>query len=206
MAAKGIKETNRFNIAKYFSDIPEGKTLISIGILDNLKADAKRIEVINWDTMFDKLIETLLLFRFSRQDKTVNGLFDPNARGPLVSLTQKAKLAYALGLIDKIARNDFEYMHRIRNIFAHSVKASFADTEVVKFVRKLSTAKDQKITAKNSYKFYEKAVGKCVAVYNKISKQEIHRLAMLLSAKKDTKKLPKTTMKRGKLVKRKKQK
>jgi len=174
-------------VQKSLSGILEGKTLISISSLDSLKADAKRIDAINIDTIFDNFIKELLLSHFSQRDKTVEELFDTNIRGPLVSLTHKAKLLYALGLIDKIARKDLEYLHRIRNKFAHSVEASFADTEVVKFVRKLSTAKDQTITAKNSYKFYQRALGKCVISLIETSKQEAYRQAMLLKAKKKTK-------------------
>jgi len=121
IAAKDSKGTNSINIAEYFSGIPAGKTLIDISKLNELQADTKRISAITIDTIFDNYIKKLLLSHFSQRDKAVEELFDTNIRGPLVSLTHKAKLLYALGLIDKIARKDLEYIHRIRNKFAHSV-------------------------------------------------------------------------------------
>ena len=187
MAAKDSKGTNSINIAEYFSGAPEGKMLIDIRSLNELLADTKRVQAINMDTIFDNMVKKLLLSHFSQQGKTVEELFDTNIRGPLVSLTHKAKLLYALGLIDKIARKDLEYIHRIRNKFAHSVEASFADTEVVKCVRKLSAAKDQEITERNSYKFYHKALGKCKKSLIEAFNQEMYRQAMLLEAKKKSK-------------------
>lgn len=187
MAAKDNKGTNSINIAQYFSGIPEGQTLIEISELNELQADTKRISAINIDTIFDSFIKELLLSHFSQRDKTVEELFDTNIRGPLVSLTHKAKLLYALGLIDKIARKDLEYIHRIRNEFAHSVGINFTNTEVVKSVRKLSAAKDQTITAKNSYKFYQRALGKCVKSLIESRRQENLRQAMLQGIKKKTK-------------------
>lgn len=186
MAAKDSKGTNSINIAEYFSGIPEGQTLIEISELNELQADTKRIKVINIDTIFDNIIKELLLSHFSQRDKTVKKLFDPNIGGPLVSLAHKAKLLYALGLIDKIARKDFEYIHKIRNKFAHSVDINFANTEVVKSVRKLSTVKDQTITAKNSYEFYQRALGKCVKSLIESRRQERLRQAVLQGIKKKT--------------------
>ena len=183
MAAKDNKGTNSINIAQYFSGIPEGQTLIGISELNKLQADKKRISAIIIDTIFDSFIKELLLSHFSQRDKTVEELFDTNIRGPLVSLTHKAKLLYALGLIDKIVRKDLEYIHRIRNEFAHSVDINFTNTEVVKSVRKLSAAKDQTITAKNSYKFYQRALGKCVKSLIDSRRQENLRQAMLQGIK-----------------------
>jgi DNA-binding MltR family transcriptional regulator len=191
MAAKGSKGTNRIHYAELFSGITEGIGPIAMSdvmsCIDEMQVDVERINTINMDTIFDNIIKKLLLLHFSQRDKTVKKLFDPNIGGPLVSLTHKARLAYAMGLIDKIALNDLEHIRRIRNIFAHSIEASFADTEVVKFVRKLSTAKDQEITAKNSYKFYRKAVGKCSTSLDEATKQEIYRLSMLREVKKKAK-------------------
>ena len=84
------------------------------------KGDKKRIEALNWDIWFDETLKDLLMSHFSRHDKTVDILFEPN-NGALVSLTNKARLSYALGLIDKTLQNDFEQIHKIRNRYAHMI-------------------------------------------------------------------------------------
>ena len=157
--------------------------MINISILDKLQADVKRVTVIHLDTLLDDCFKKLLILFFSQRDKEVKKLFDPSIGGPLVSLTHKARLAYALGLIDKMALYDLEHIHKIRNEFAHNVEASFAKTKVIKFVGKLSTAKDHKVTAKNSYKFYEKAYDKCYASFIESVIQEIDRQGILPEAK-----------------------
>ena len=148
-------------------------------LMDQLIEDRKRLGVIISDTIFDDSLKTILIMRFSRENKDVKKLFDPSIGGPLVSLTHKARLAYALGLIDKTALNDFEHIHKIRNKFAHSIKASFADTEVLKFVRRLSTAKGRKVTATNSHKFYKSANDKCTTYLKERWQHEIYRQAAM---------------------------
>ena len=177
-------------LAKYaqqlsLSGIPEGKTLIDISSLDGLKADSKRIKVIDGDTFFDVCFKGLLILNFSQRGKEVRKLFDPSIGGPLVSLTHKARLAYALGLIDKTVMNDVVNIHKIRNEFAHSADASFTKTEVIKLVEKLSTADNHKVTARNSYKLYDSASVNCWTSFTEIIKQEVYRQAMLANAKKE---------------------
>lgn len=120
-----------------------------------------RITVLDWDTIFDNFLKYLLMLRFLRRDKAVKKLFEPSIGGPLVSLTHKARLAYALGIIDITALNDFENIHNIRNKFAHNTSMNFSNTEVLKLVKKLSTAKGKKVTAKNSFEFSNSTADKC---------------------------------------------
>ncbi|OHB83054.1 MAG: hypothetical protein A2Z38_11385 [Planctomycetes bacterium RBG_19FT_COMBO_48_8] len=79
-----------------------------------------------------------------------------------INMIQKARLANILGLIDKTVFNDLKQIHEIRNKFGHSFEASFANTEVLTFVKNLSTAKGKEVTTENSYKFYKSAVLECV--------------------------------------------
>lgn len=168
------------------SAISEGKTLIEISSLDELKADAKRVNVIDRDTIFDDCFKNLLLIHFSVQDKEVNKLFEPSIGGPLVSLTHKARLGYALGLIDKTDLKDLEQFHNIRNIFAHNTEASFTEHKVIECVKKLSTAKNHEVTTSNSYKLYNRALDKYwVVSWKEIVKQETYRQAMLAEEKKE---------------------
>jgi len=152
MAAKGSKRPDYSKIAKipeYFPGMGTGKTLIDIHTLDNLRNDSARIGVIIKDTIFDAVLRGILMLYFPQGDEAVKKLFEPSIGGPLVSLTHKARLAYALGLIDKTGLNDFEHIHKIRNEFAHSTEMSFANATVVRYVQKLSTAKGRKVTGKN---------------------------------------------------------
>ena len=177
-------------IAKYtklFSGVLEGKTLVSISSLGSLKADSKRVQVIDGDTLLDVCFKEILTLYFSQSDKNVMKLFEPSIGGPLVSLTHKARLAYALGLIDKTTMNDSEYMHKIRNEFAHSIDASFTKTRVIKLVGKLSTVKNHEVTARNSYRFYNSAIAKCWRSFSETFKQEANRQAMLKEVKKTKK-------------------
>jgi len=148
--------------------------IIDIGEFNKLQKDVKRIGVLNLDTIFDRVLEKFLWFLcFTRpKDKIVEQLFNP-PNGFLVSLTNKAKLAYALGFIDKTVQSDLEQIHRIRNEFAHSAEADFANEEVIKYVRKLSTAKGKRVTKKESYKLYKKATNMCAENLSKVIEQKL---------------------------------
>ena len=118
--------------------------------------DQKRSTVIVVDITFDILLAEIIERTFPRRTKDVQKLVNG------INMIQKARLAYILGLIDKMVLGDLEQMHEIRNKFGHSFEASFTHTKVLKFVRELSTAKGQEVTEKNSYKFYKSAGIKCV--------------------------------------------
>lgn len=118
--------------------------------------DQKRSTVIVVDITFDILLAEIIERTFTRRTKDVQKLMNG------INMIQKARLAYILGLIDKMVLGDLEQMHEIRNKFGHSFEASFTHTKVLKFVRELSTAKGQEVTEKNSHKFYKKALAKCV--------------------------------------------
>lgn len=59
-----------------------------------------------------------------------------NSVGPLHILSNKIKMAYCLGLIDKKNYNNLECIRKIRNKFAHRIfDASFDDTEIMQWCR-----------------------------------------------------------------------
>jgi hypothetical protein len=132
--------------------------------LQNQKHVRTILRYITFDVEF---LPNIIVGTFPQRTKEVEKLMNG------INMVQKARLAYILGLIDKTVQHDLEQLHEVRNIFAHSRSASFANTKVLKFVRKLSTAKGQEVTAKNSYKFYEDAESKCVRHLHDVSaKQE----------------------------------
>jgi DNA-binding MltR family transcriptional regulator len=149
MPAKSSKRLSYSELANKFSKIPgipKDKELIDIDKLKKLEKDKERIGVINWDTAFDQILKEILCVHFSRENKNVTKLFEPAIGGPLVSLTHKARLLYAMGLIDSEALKDLEHIHKIRNEFAHSVETDFSDAKVLKHMKNLSTSKGHKVS------------------------------------------------------------
>ncbi len=185
MAAKESKRADH----DLFSVILEGLETIKGASPDKLFEDKKRVEVITWDAYFDSFLKDSLVMKFSRNDTNVKELFNPNRGGPLGSLRNKARFAYALGLIERTTLKDLEQIHKIRNKFAHSIKINFTDKEIVGFVKNLSTVKDSdNVTAKNSYKYFKSALEKCEECLNKVVVQEgvkyIRRLKRMTKKKK----------------------
>ena len=173
------------NLQKFFDKIPKDVGMrLSYNEWQKVMEDKKRVYVITSDSILDAVLKNLLKIIFSRWNKEVEKLFNPEIGGPLVSLTNKARLAYSLGLIDKTALDDLRQTHNIRNIFAHGIEASFADAEVCKACTKLSTANGRKVTAKNSYKFYQDATNKCLRYISEGTRQEVIRKAMRQEIKK----------------------
>lgn len=164
--------------------VPKDEKLIGIDEYTKLLKDQKRAGVLICDTTCDQRLQYLIHLSFSRRDKEVKKLFEPSIGGPLVSLTHKARLAYALGIIDKTFLKDLEQIHKIRNEFAHGLDTSFASTEVLKHTQKLSTAKGHKVTTTNSYKIFFSAMEKCLGCFHKSRTQEVYRQAMLAKQKK----------------------
>jgi len=57
---------------------------------------------------------------------------------PLNTFSNKSKMAYSLGLIDKKHYNNLEYLRKIRNKFAHRIfDASFDDAKIIGWCKKL---------------------------------------------------------------------
>ena len=119
-----------------------------------------RVRVIEYDCYLNILLETLLKLIFMRWNKEVRNQFNPNAGGSLAYLTQKAKLVYSLGYIDKITLVDLKKISKIRNRFAHNINITFTDAKVCEMVDKLSV-KDSKIISNIKYRIYRRTVDKC---------------------------------------------
>lgn len=181
MATKKNKDPDYSKIAKLIEKAlgkNSDKQLIDKKELQKLKNDKRRIDVINADVILDGALKNLFCeLHFSKKDKQVDKLFEPSIGGPLVSLTHKARLAYALGLIDKTLLNDLEIIHKIRNEFAHSLEADFAGAKLLEHVKKLSMVNGQKITATNSYKLYQQTVFESITSLGKAINQAVYRRA-----------------------------
>jgi mannitol operon repressor len=88
---------------------PRGKVLISTGYLEEMLKE--------------------ILSGFLLKDKVVDDLFD-GGNAPLGTFSSRSKLAYTLGLISEAEFHDIDLIRRIRNDFAHDMKASFANDTV----------------------------------------------------------------------------
>jgi len=166
------------------------KSTVSISHDEWQKAmkNKERVGVIESDCFLDILLENLLELIFMRWNEDVRNQFNPEAGGSLVSLTQKARLVYSLGYIDKTTLVDLKQIHKIRNHFAHNINITFTDAKVCKIVNKLSVVKDSKVTTTGSlaiYAIYIKTVGKCSKAISSVMQQELMRKAVLKGAEKE---------------------
>ncbi len=180
MAVKGSKIPSYIELMEHadlLSKIPKGKTVVDVDRLDKLFKDENRAEAIKWDFTFDDSLKKLLILHFSQRDEEVKKLMNN------INMVQKARLAYALGLFDKTALKNFAQIHDIRCTFAHSINTSFADSKVLKFVRKLSTTQGLKVTKKNSLKFYISGLEACLTNIVDAFQQEVYRQAALQSGR-----------------------
>lgn len=69
-------------------------------------------------------------------------------QAPLQGLASRARIAYALGIIDDTQRNDIEVIRIIRNAFAHSSQGfTFKHAEIKKALDAFQMTKDANLTA-----------------------------------------------------------
>ncbi|MGJ5151823.1 MltR family transcriptional regulator [Bradyrhizobium sp. HKCCYLR1023] len=86
------------------NESPRGKVLISTGYLEQVLKE--------------------ILCAYLIEDKVVEDLFE-GGNAPLGTFSARAKLAYTLGLISAEEFHDIDLIRKIRNDFAHDMKASF---------------------------------------------------------------------------------
>ena len=149
------KELDKLKIISTFmSKLPDS---------DDVSECKKRIEdllndkthmtiVLAYTELIAMLLERILLRHFSRKDKEVQKLIN------ILNIPQRLRLVYALGLVNKTTLKDINLMIDIRNALFHGLPKTFESVGVCNICKRLSTAKGQKITAKNSFKVYGKTV------------------------------------------------
>lgn len=75
-----------------------------------------------------------------QDEKFLKTLFGPT--GPISSFSQRIQIAFALGHIDEVCRQDLDMIRTIRNYFAHAPTATnFQDGKVLKAIEKISFSK-----------------------------------------------------------------
>jgi DNA-binding MltR family transcriptional regulator len=130
-----------------------------------MKSNDLRIAIVG-ASMVDLYLNFLLTTIMVGNLKVCKGLLDSEQNGPLSSFAAKAKVAYALGLIDEQTKKDLDYIRKIRNEFAHSFKAiSFQNSPIREYCNELSTAKRKK-----------NEVQRLTSIYNQAIEENIERL------------------------------
>ncbi|MEQ9231161.1 MAG: hypothetical protein RIF46_10800 [Cyclobacteriaceae bacterium] len=76
-----------------------------------------------------------ILQAFLVEDELSRGLFE-GAFAPFHSLDGKTRAAFAMGLISRDEMAQIQALRKVRNIFAHSMDASFESVDVVKICSK----------------------------------------------------------------------
>ncbi len=139
------------------------------------------VKALGADSALDIGLECLLRLAFGRaiQDKEVSKLFDYNNNGPLSSTIQKARLAYAMRLIDGRMLDTLKQLHIVRNSLAHRTDAGFLDADVLKACSKLSK-KSPPSTETDAWDIYLPAVRDClVSLKRSLSKSVKERIRSL---------------------------
>ena len=118
------------------STLPEGKELEAAWNDINQGADTTVALVVSaWlDRHLEKCIKLKLVKNLSKSE--INELFE--YPGPISSLGSKTKLAYALGMIGKVTRDNLVEVTKIRNLIAHApTPVDFNTPEVVVACKRL---------------------------------------------------------------------
>ena len=92
----------------------------------------------------DIVLEHILLAFFPEIDKEVIRLVQYDQ--PLGSFGNKVRMAYCLGLIEKIVKDDLKLIGKIRNRFTHDLYASFEDQDIISWCKELKWHKMSMMT------------------------------------------------------------
>lgn len=94
-----------------------------------------RAIVIIGGSFVDIILDHILLAFLPEEDKEVERLLQYDQ--PLGSFGNKVRVAYSLGLIEKVVKDDLKLVGKIRNRFAHDLYASFDDENIKSWCRDL---------------------------------------------------------------------
>jgi DNA-binding MltR family transcriptional regulator len=119
------KKLNNINLLKYFENVDN---LWAFHNQFNFENNDRAIVIVGLSYIDDLLLKCLENF-FPDKSKTVEKLL--SHRGVLGNFNSKVELLYCLGFIDKIVKSDLDTLGEIRNKFAHKLKISFEDEEII---------------------------------------------------------------------------
>lgn len=101
--------------------------------------DERAIAIIG-GTFLEMLLEHILYAFLPEDDKEVEKLMQFN--GVLGNFSNKISMAYCLGLIDKIIKDDLNLIRKVRNEFAHDLYASFESGKITSWCKQLKWHKE----------------------------------------------------------------
>ena len=139
------------DIDTFWETDPEARGFAEM--LGELSAETERGIALVTAAFIDDLLGRLLAAFLIKNEGTEMLLIGFNA--PLGTLASKIAACHALGLIDDQERRECVILRKIRNEFAHKVKASFLDVKIKDLCSQLPIAehlKEGSITALNQFK------------------------------------------------------
>ena len=105
--------------------------------IENLKNESDRgVVLISFELIHNYLTSLFEKYLILNNDLR-KGILEYSL-APLNTFSNKIKMAYSLGLIDKEQYRNLEYVRKIRNKFAHGISdASFEDDKIVEWCNKI---------------------------------------------------------------------
>jgi len=105
--------------------------------IENLKNESDRGVVLISAELINNCL-TSLFEKYLILNKDLREGILENSLAPLHTFSNKIKMAYSLGLIDKEQYKNLEYVRKIRNKFAHRIfDASFEDDKIIVWCKKI---------------------------------------------------------------------
>lgn len=92
--------------------------------------------VIMGSSFLEMALDHVLRAFLPGDDNEVEKLFN-SGNGALATFNSKISMVYALGLMDKIVKDDLHLIRKIRNEFAHNLVVSFDDKKIADWCKSL---------------------------------------------------------------------
>ena len=102
--------------------------------------DSDRAVAIIGPAFLDTLLRDILIEFMVEDDREVSKLLQPE--GPLGTYGSRVTACYCFGLIGKIVTADLRLVGKIRNRFAHDIRADFSDQKISQWCRALRWHKE----------------------------------------------------------------
>jgi DNA-binding MltR family transcriptional regulator len=114
--------------------------LIEFSRLFDYSEASNRAVAIVGPAFLDTLLSDILIEFMVDDDREVNKLLQPD--GPLGTYGSRVTACYCLGLIGGIVTSDLRLVGKIRNRFAHELRADFSDPKISQWCRALRWHKE----------------------------------------------------------------
>ena len=103
-------------------------------LFDYSESNDRAIAIVG-PAFLDTLLTEMLVNFFVDDDKEVLRLLEPER--PLGAFGAKVSTCYCLGLIGKIVKQDLRLVAKVRNRFAHDLRADFSDPKIAGWCKEL---------------------------------------------------------------------